>query len=259
MYKAIRAESYDYYYKESLDALFKAESELFYGPNDNMDPANKDPFKPDLDDLVRLHKTVRQRKILTVLEFGVGYSTLVMADALAKNKADYQDDVKDIRCLNPFKLFAVEADGFWAERTRQMLPDDLRPLVEITVSEVHMGTFQDRFCHYYSSLPNISPDFIYLDGPAGHQVKGNIDGSDFAVNIERTVMSGDLLRLEPTFTPGLMILVDGRANNARFLRHNFQRDWKVEENQAEEYTTFELVEPPLGPYNKARLAFQNLL
>jgi hypothetical protein len=197
--------------------------------------------------------------VLTVLEFGVGYSTVVMADALAKNKADFAEEVKNIRCLHPFKLFAVDADEHWIKEAWKRFPDHLKNTAQLSYSECYMGTFNDRFCHYFSSLPNIMPDFIYLDGPAGHQVTGMIDGSDFAENFERTVMSGDLLRLEPTFTPGTMILVDGRTNNARFLKNNFQRQWEVKENPADDITTFELVEPPLGPINHRRLAFQGLV
>ncbi|MDR1657041.1 MAG: hypothetical protein LBT47_05735 [Deltaproteobacteria bacterium] len=88
------------------------------------------------------------------------------------------------------------------------------------------------FCHYFLRIPNIIPDFIYLDGPSGHQVKGMIDGSDFVEHYERTVVAADLLRLEPTLTPGTMILVHGRANNARFLKNNFQRQWEIMEELA---------------------------
>ena len=45
-------------------------------------------FPPDLEDLVYLHRIVRARKSFTVLEFGLGYSTFILADALWKNKND---------------------------------------------------------------------------------------------------------------------------------------------------------------------------
>jgi|TARA_Y100000031_G_scaffold146178_1_gene179673 predicted O-methyltransferase YrrM len=47
------------------------------------------PIPPDLDDLVRLHKIIRKRKCRTILEFGVGYSTTIIADALKKNNEDW--------------------------------------------------------------------------------------------------------------------------------------------------------------------------
>jgi predicted O-methyltransferase YrrM len=46
---------------------------------------------PKWDDLARLHKFVRQRKPFTILEFGSGFSTVVMAHALQQNWSEYQE------------------------------------------------------------------------------------------------------------------------------------------------------------------------
>ena len=48
------------------------------------------PFPPQPEDLARMHKLVRQRKSFTVLEFGLGISTIVMADALMKNEKEFE-------------------------------------------------------------------------------------------------------------------------------------------------------------------------
>ena len=40
---------------------------------------------------------------------------------------------------------------------------------------------------------------------------------------ERTVMAADLLLMESILLPGTFILVDGRTNNTRFLKNNFQK------------------------------------
>jgi len=40
---------------------------------------------------VQLHKTILQNKIINVLEFGVGYSTIIMADALRINEKKYKN------------------------------------------------------------------------------------------------------------------------------------------------------------------------
>jgi hypothetical protein len=212
-----------------------------------------------------LHRLIRQRRALTVLEFGVGFSSIVMADALSKNKNDYEIDflTNDIRCLHPFSLFSVDADAHWINETKNRFPPppikNLLNRVTFIHSDVHIGTFNNRLCHYYDLLPDITPDFIYLDGPSGDQVKGSVDGSSFSANMERTVMSADLLRLEPTFTPGTFIVVDGRTNNARFLHNNFQRAWKMCRDDEADITTFELCEPPLGIHNLNRLKFQGII
>ena len=64
-----------------------------YLKNENLydlliDLSNETPnnYPPDFRDLARLHYLIRFRKVFTILEFGVGYSTIIMADAIKKNK-----------------------------------------------------------------------------------------------------------------------------------------------------------------------------
>jgi len=205
------------------------------------------PLPPNIGDLVRLHRLVRQRLCQTVLEFGVGCSTVVLADALAKNEADYlaQPNRPRLRNRNAFRLFSVDASKDWIEVARARLTDALRPRVDLTFSRVVAGTFNGRLCHYYENLPNVVADFIYLDGPAAADVEGGVNGLAFSVD-ERTVVAADILLMESTLLPGTFILVDGRANNARFLERNFQRPFHRQYDSQGDVTTFELVEPPLG-------------
>lgn len=39
---------------------------------------------PQYSDLARLHSLIRSRKVFSIMEFGLGWSSLVMADALKK-------------------------------------------------------------------------------------------------------------------------------------------------------------------------------
>ena len=66
---------------------------------------------------------------------------------------------------------------------------------------------------------------------------------------ERTVMAADLLLMESILLPGTFILVDGRTNNARFLKNNFQRNFKMSWDKDGDVTSFELQEERLGKYN----------
>ncbi len=213
-------------------------------------------LEPDIDDLVRLHKLVRERRAFTVLEFDIGYSTLVIADALAKNADDFADSDAEVELLpaDAFRVFSVDASEAWLATALARIPSGLQTHVVASHSAVHAGTFNGQLCHFYDKVPNVVPDFVYLDGPDPRDVGGAINGLDFS-HRERTVIAGDLLVMEPTFVPGLMILIDGRTNNARFLAHNFRRtyDWLEEPNGG--FTIFELVEPPLGVRNRARLDY----
>lgn len=204
-------------------------------------------IRPDIEDLVRLHRLVTERRILTILEFGVGYSTLVMAHALAVNREEIGDVVAErpLRNSNLFHLFSVDANPHWIDLSIARIPDELRPMVTITASEVHAATFGGRLCHLYSHIPNVIAGFIYIDGPDPKDVSGQVHGLDFSIP-ERTVMAADLLLMEPTLLPGTVVLIDGRTNNARFIERNLQRDWRVTHDVEGDVTEFVLVEPTLG-------------
>lgn len=211
---------------------------------------------PDFQDLARLHQLLTARKAFTVLEFGVGWSTIVIADALKRNKEYWEShtDTPALRRVNPFMVFSVDSYEEWLSTARQLLPASLQEHVSFHYAPVEIGTFQDRACHFFSELPDVVPDFIYLDGPDPDSVAGSYRGLSWK-NADRTVLSGDILHIESTLLPGTFILVDGRTNNARFMEHNFQRTWSVVHDAEADVTTFELVEPPLGPSNRAMLQY----
>jgi hypothetical protein len=70
-----------------------------------------------------------------------------------------------------------------------------------------------------------------------------VNGLTFSIP-ERTVMSADLLVMEPTLLPGTVVVVDGRESNTRFLLRNLQRPVHV--TTEADATIIELVEPRLG-------------
>jgi hypothetical protein len=78
-----------YLRNEGLPEYFYTEEKPRYGIFDTIESHNMTPFFPDAEDLCRLHRIIRERKVFNVMEFGIGYSTLVMADALSKNYIDY--------------------------------------------------------------------------------------------------------------------------------------------------------------------------
>lgn len=208
------------------------------------------PFPPVAEDLARLHRLIRKRKAFTVLEFGSGLSTIVMADALSKNKAEFLalNRKPELRNRFMFQIFSVESDKQWIEHSQSNFPKHLLEHVNFHYSEIKIDTFNGRICHFYDNLPDIVPDFIYLDGPNPKDVKGNVNGMTFQCD-ERTVMAADLLLMESILLPGTFILVDGRTNNARFLKNNFQRNFEMSWDKDDDVTSFELKEERLGKYN----------
>jgi len=59
----------------------------------------------------------------------------------------------------------------WLDIVRTNFPKELSNFADLHFSEVEEGTFLDRVCHYYTNLPNVVPDLIYLDGPDLSDVK----------------------------------------------------------------------------------------
>ena len=207
-------------------------------------------FPPEATDLARLHRLIRARKSLTVLEFGVGYSTIVIADALRKNRREWDalSAPPEVRNRFLFHCHTVDASPTWLESARASFPEELRPFVTFHFSAVKIGTHNGQLCHFYDKLPDVIPDFLYLDGPDPADVQGSINGLTFQCP-ERTVMAGDPLLMESTLLPGFFMLIDGRTNNARFLQRNFTRPYKVVWDRDGDVTTFELHEDRLGVVN----------
>tara|TARA_Y100000741_G_C18171025_1_gene525274 strand:+ start:185 stop:991 length:807 start_codon:yes stop_codon:yes gene_type:complete len=261
VYKKSVPESFlKYWKKEKLDRFIKlTPKKIEYEPFFNVKKQQSVPFPPEIEDLVNLHQLIRKRKAFTVLEFGVGFSSIVIADALLKNKNDFEKlkSKPKIRKENLFELHSLDASKFWINAFKKKIPNDFKKIIKLYFSEVEISKFNNQICHFYKKLPNIVPDFIYLDGPAAYDVKGQINGINFD-KMERTVMSADLLSIEPFFIPGIFILIDGRTNNARFLKNNLQRKYRYKHNTVLDNHEFELIEPPLGIYNKRMLNYCKL-
>ena len=122
-----------YFYENHLNHLLKTDYNKLdlYAPEHVFKEDGKDPFSPDCDDLIRLHYIIRKRKVLTTLELGVGWSTIVMADAMKKNYLDYYDEIKNkIRRINPFTLYTVDTEKKYLDITKNNLPQDLKSRVK---------------------------------------------------------------------------------------------------------------------------------
>ena len=241
-----------------VDAIPKDPSKKVIKSNDaSINPDNLVPFAAEFDDLSRLHFIARDRKVSTILEFGVGKSTIVLSHALSINKKEYKDIViNNFRKNNTFQIYSVENYKKWIKLCKEKIKD-LNFDQEITnfhFSKLVMSDFCGRICTFYETLPNISPDLIYLDGPDQYSPIGDIRGISTR-NSDRFPMAADIISIEHFLHPGTLVIVDGRTANARFLKSNFQRKWSYfySENWDQHY--FELSEEPLGKHNKALIDF----
>ncbi len=154
-------------------------------------------LRPDYSDLWFLYDIVRDRRPSTLLEFGSGCSTPVIAAAVRANGSGH--------------LWTLDGDESWSHATRAALPLELRDLVTIVHAPIRED---DRDVRGWSheNVPELEPDFIYLDSPA--------------LTPKRQV-AFDPLDLEERFSPGFVMVVDGRQRNAEYLRERLQRLYRV--------------------------------
>lgn len=230
------------------DPLKKQVKTAYY----SVDPTLSTPFPPELDDLTRLHYLVTSRKVTTILEFGVGKSSKVFDHALAINKASHEVYVKEeLRRSNPFECHSIDNYKEWIDKVNSEYKTNH---VTFHHCECTVSTFNDRVCTYYNGIPNICPDFIYLDGPDQFSPIGNVRGIN-TNHPDRLPMSADILSFEHFLLPGTLIVVDGRTANARFLKANLQREWTHFHHVKYDQHYFELTESPLGIYNKKQIDY----
>ncbi len=246
----------DYKLKRLIDVKkFKTSN---FSPSYIYDNNNKLPYPPDLNDLIRLHYIVTSRKITTALEFGVGYSTIFIADAIRHNKKKYSNFVKkNLRRSNPFKLFSVDSNKKYISVFKKKIPKDLIKFIKLSYSSTSIVVYNGQISSKIDKLPNITPEFIYIDGPSFLDIKGDVDGLNFK-DKDRTILNCNLLKMENLLLPGTLILWDGQTNNARFNMVNFKRKWKSERIDKLDISYSEQIEDALGYLNKRQIVFSNL-
>jgi len=220
-------------------------------------------YPPIIEDLWPLHEGVVKRKALSILEYGSGWSTLVLAMALEHNKALYNEVVKSkIRHPNPFCLMTVDASRTYSNiavsRAKQYSTTDIIPVV----SKSKLIEFQNNICHVFTKVPPFTADFIYLDGPDSSQVKGSIRGFHLRFGSNKRKygmpMSADILSIEFFLWPGTTLVVDGRGANAQFLLKSLRRNWQYFYDPESDQHTFELIEPSWGKISQALLELKNM-
>ena len=156
-------------------------------------------FKPDFADLAYLYSHITSCKPGRVLEFGSGWSTYVIAKALAENGQG--------------TVVSLECDADWARTNRQALPPELSGLCEILHVPTHPCDIEGEkgWCH--DNLPDGDFDFVFLDGPV--------------LTADRP-MALDLLKCEEHLPPGAVIAVDGRIQNVLALGRRLPETWTAE-------------------------------
>jgi len=220
-----------------------------------------EPLFRKLNDLYYLYQFIILNKRTTVFEYGSGWSSLIFNVALKELKDKFYEEIKSLRRHNPFELFILENQKKYLNLTRNRIKKfnnnyKIKNPIKINYhfSPVMMTLFNDRICTEYKKIPLCNPDFIYLDGPGQFKVKKDINGISTR-HKDLFPMVSDILKFEYFYNPGTIIICDGRAANAKFLKDNFKRNWKYLNDKKNDQHIFWLDDPVLGKYNKLQLEF----
>jgi len=172
---------------------------------------------PDYIDLKNLYGLIRERKPKCVVEFGSGFSTIAITLALKENKL--KDNVSG-------RLFSVDGNEDWIKNTEKKINSELKKFVKFHYSKPIIARYNGQIVSLHDNLPDVSPNFIYLDGPSPLDVVGEKHGLSFKSN-SRRIVAADPLLYESTAPADFFILVDRRYTNSNFLEKNLIYDYKV--------------------------------
>ena len=191
------------------------------------------------------------------MEFGSGWSSLVMAHALMINRQKFFKNIGNLRKKNIFELYSIENEKKYLRITKSRNIKYLKEFkknINYHFSNCKMTKFNGRFCTEYEKLPLINPDLIYLDGPDQFKIKNKIN--NFTINHEDMMpMVSDILKIENFLIPGTAIIVDGRSANCSFLKNNFQRSWIFKNFKNDDRTLIYLDDASLGRINDELIRF----
>ena len=173
---------------------------------------------PDLRDLYRLYMFIVLNKRTTVLEFGTGFSTLVMHYALMNNLKKFGLKKPFPRCEHPYEIFALDNNKHYFNISKNRVKKYSKNYkkVNFCYSDARITIYNGNYAVEYKKLPNVNPDFIYLDGPSQWGVKSRVN--NFTTHPDMMPMSCDIAKFENFLTPGTIIVSDGRTANSIFLK-----------------------------------------
>jgi len=151
-----------------------------------------------------LYSYIKKHKPREILECGTGVSTIVMAHALMENEKEGH-----LRA----RITSMEDQEVWYEHAHKIMPDHLRPYVELVLGE------RTEYCYTifrgvgYRELPDRPYEFVFVDGP---QTQAPSDGKvTFDFDYINVVMKSD----NPVFG-----IVDKRYATSYVLQKIFGSD-----------------------------------
>lgn len=166
---------------------------------------NIELYPPGIDNLYPLYVKVRQEKVIAILEFGSGWSTVALTKGLGENRRLHTGFVSShIRHPNLFSLMTVDCSKIFQSIATEHIPKSLEETKVIgVISSARMTSLNGAICTLFDSFPPFTADFIYLDSPDCDQVKRDVNGMHIRFGSPAHTygmpMAADLLLREPYF------------------------------------------------------------
>ena len=227
----------------NLQHIINLKQKSFYDVNDKL--FQKGIFQPNIVDLESLAKIITKTNRTTILEFGCGWSTLVFVASLKFNEKKLNITKEKYRRNNLFECHTVDASKKYIQLAKNRMSKYYKKHIKFYHSNVSMVNWNGKIATEYNKLPLINPDFIYIDAPSMFDVEGDINGWNTG-HADMMPMMCDILKIEHFLTPKTIIVIDGRAANARFMNCNLQRQWQYKYCKIRDQHFFVLEEEPLG-------------
>lgn len=207
-------------------------------------------YGPELDDLYFLYRLARSSCAMSILEYGSGWSSWALNQALNENRESFQLEIGEKQLRHP-ELWAhliIEANEQYLDISVSRLDStEVNVLPKVAIPRVSRE-FSPPICEW-DYLPNFAPDLIYLDGPDDDQIDGEHLGFKFQGNFTPPVFC-DILKLEYFLWPETLIVIDGRTLQAKYLEENLKRNWQTYTDPFGDRTVMRLSEPLLGPIQR---------
>ena len=121
------------------------------------------------------------------------------------------------RCEHPYEIFALDNKHYFnISKNRVKKYSKNYKKVNFCYSDARITIYNGNYAVEYKKLPNVNPDFIYLDGPSQWGVKSRVNNFTTA-HPDMMPMSCDIAKFENFLTPGTIIVSDGRTANSIFF------------------------------------------
>jgi len=240
-----------------IEDIYVKEVDVFVDKNEIV--RDDKVYKPELKDLYRLYSFVIDNSVISILEFGSGWSTLALAMGLEFNQNRFGDQYKGFdRNLNAFRMCSVDSSKYFSQISISRLNENQRRMVDEFISVPFFKDFQGYPVSLWDPVPRFDYDLIYLDAPEPEQIVANVSALPMS-SLSDLPISADLCVNEPYILPGTSILIDGRTANVNFLEAKMYREWIIRKDIHKDISYFFLNEPPLGAINQSHLEFRKNL